>query len=334
MTLPHRGSGRDWRTALSKLDPATAQAPITLQAAQLLLARGLYADAEAAYRDFLARFPDHAPGLRALAMFLRRYGRDGEAAGLLARAVRIEVARLDLPEAERPAVEQFMLAAERCGPPPTASPAGFVANLFDTNADQFEPLLRGSLRYRAPELLSAAVARLVGATPLGLDVLDLGCGTGLAGEVFRPVARRLDGVDLSQGMLDQAAAKGVYDRLVAADLVAYLDQAEHSYELVVAADVFVYLGDLAPVFAACRRVLRAGGLLAFTVEAGEEPGFHLRPTRRYAHHRDYLTRTADDAGFDVCSLHETWTRFDALHPVASYVCVLSPDVSVKSGDKK
>src|SRR5207302_1633468 len=102
-----------------------------------------------------------------------------------------------------------------------------------------------------------------------LDVLDLGCGTGLAGELFRPLSRRLDGVDLSPRMLAQAATRGVYDRLAAGDLLTHLGGTGDRYHLVLAADVFVYLGDLAPVFAAARLVLRAGGWLAFTVEASD-----------------------------------------------------------------
>src|SRR5262249_34211053 len=160
---------------------------------------------------------------------------------------------------------------------------------------------------RAPELLLGAVSRVAGRALRDLDVLDLGCGTGLAGEQFRPAARRLDGVDLSPKMLAQAAAKGGYDRLTAGDLVAHLGGIGDRYHLIIAADVFVYLGDLVPVFAAARRALRAGGWLAFTVEAGDGADYHLQPVRRYAHPRGYLTRAADATGFIVRCLEETST---------------------------
>jgi predicted TPR repeat methyltransferase len=323
MPPANRESGRDWRSAVAAFNPAAARAPVTLHAAQLLLAHGRSAAAEAALREFLDRFPDHHAALLSLGMLLRRLGRRDEAGDLLVRAASAEAGRMVLPPGEREAVEGFLSAADRCGPRPAQAPAAYVTALYDETADRFDTLLREHLAYRGPELLFEAVSRVAGGAPRGLDVLDLGCGTGLAGAVFRPVARQLDGVDLSPGMLAWAAARGVYDRLTAGDLVAHLGGLCRRYDLILAAEVFIYLGDLSPVFAAARRALRAGGWLAFTVEAGDGDDYSLQAVRRYAHPRGYLTRAAEATGFRVCCLEETSTRTEALQPVPSFVCVLA-----------
>jgi predicted TPR repeat methyltransferase len=132
-----------------------------------------------------------------------------------------------------------------------------------------------------------------------IDVLDLGCGTGLCGPLLRPVARRLTGVDLSPGMLDKARERGLYTELECVELTEYLSRRHAEFDLIVAADVFVYVGDLAPVFSAVRRTLRDGGRFAFSVEAAEVREFELSSTRRYRHSRAYVERLAAESGFVI-----------------------------------
>ncbi len=294
--------------------------PPSLHAAQLLLARGRHDEAAAELRAFLARSPDHHQALVTLGRLLQRLGRGAEAADILGRAARAEAAAF----ASGAGVEEFLAAAVLGGPPPDKAPAAYIAASFDDFADGFDDHLRDA-GYCGPELLLAAVSRVAGGPLEDLDVLDLGCGTGLVGEAFRPLARRLDGVDLSPKMLAKAAAKGVYDRLAVGDLVSYLDGAADRYDLVLSADVFIYIGDLAPSFAAARRVLRPGGRLAFTVEAGDGEEYVLHPNRRYTHPRAYLLRTAAAAGFAVRELSEATKRTEARHPVRSFVGVLAAE---------
>lgn len=323
MTPSARPNDRDWRAALKAFDPAAARAPVTLHAAQLLQTRGLNAQAEAALREFLERVPDHHAGLLALASLLRRLGRADEAAAFMARAAQAEAAQRDVPVAEREQVAEFFVAAERSGPTPERAPAAYVAALFDEFADHFDAQLRDKLAYRGPELLLEALTRPSDGPLANLDILDLGCGTGLAGETFRHAARRLDGVDLSPKIIAQAEAKKVYDRLDVGDITTHLNACDDCYDLILAADVFVYLGDLAPVLTATRRVLRDDGRLAFTVEAIDEGDFLLHENRRYAHSRDYLVRTAASAGLAVRYLEESSTRMQAQRPVRSFLCVLA-----------
>src|SRR5205823_1798095 len=118
-------------------------------------------------------------------------------------------------------------------------PPSTMVALFDGYAEKFDEHLTGQLRYRCPELLHEAVARLNPGA--GLNVLDLGCGTGLCGPLFRPLAATLTGVDLSPGMIDKARRRGVYDRLDLEDLVTALRRAPGAVDLLLAADVLVYV---------------------------------------------------------------------------------------------
>lgn len=294
--------------------------PVTLQDVQSLLSRGSSTAAVEAYREFLCREPNHTAAWNGLALLLRRLGRAEEAEAAAAEAARTEAAKYEDPAA----VQRFLAAAGRAGETPDTAPATFVTKLFDDAAEHFESLLKHDLSYRGPELLLEAVTRVLGVPPRNLDILDLGCGTGLAGGVFGAAARRLDGVDLSSKMLEQAAAKRVYDSLARADVVEHLARTPERYDLILAADVFIYVGGLAPVFAAARRVLRPGGLLAFTTEVmdSESADLQLQAVRRYAHSRGYLTRTATEAGFAIPSLEEAALRTESTRPVRAWIAVM------------
>jgi predicted TPR repeat methyltransferase len=155
-------------------------------------------------------------------------------------------------------------------------------------------------------------------------LLDLGCGTGLAGAAFRGVCARLTGVDLSEAMVAKAAAKNLYDCLASVDLADFLEQEagrEAKYGLVIAADVFVYVNELSPIFAAVARVTAPGGLFAFTAETHAGSGVKLLPTLRYAHAEHHLRVLLGAAGFSVSHLKETSVRSEKGRPVESLVVV-------------
>jgi predicted TPR repeat methyltransferase len=189
------------------------------------------------------------------------------------------------------------------------SPA-YVRTLFDQYAPRFDEALKG-LAYGAPARLREAVER---AWPnASFDhMLDLGCGTGLAGAAFRPRVRRLAGVDLSPAMVAQARAKRIYDRLDTDDLLQFLTaETGHTYDLIIAADVFVYLFDLAPVAAAVARVLGPNGLFGFTVEAHQGEGVELGAKLRYRHSAEHVRGAIAAAGLRLLELSRVATRTEA-----------------------
>ncbi len=133
-----------------------------------------------------------------------------------------------------------------------------------------------------------------------LDVLDAGCGTGLSGPLLRSTARFLAGVDLSSEMLAKARARNVYDELVQAELVAFMESRPLGFDIVNCADTLVYIGALEQVMVAARRCLRRKGVFAFTVEALSEEiliPFKLAMTGRYVHSGSYVRETMESAGF-------------------------------------
>jgi predicted TPR repeat methyltransferase len=198
-----------------------------------------------------------------------------------------------------------------------------VRRLFDEHAQKFEKSLLEHLDYRGPAILHAAVAAVCRAAGRPLHfaaTLDLGCGTGLAGVAFRPATDRLTGVDLSPGMIEQARAKGVYDGLEVADLLHAL-ATEDRFDLVLAADVFVYVPDLVPVAAAVARRLAADGLFAFTLETHAGDGVLLGHTLRYAHGQAHVRDALTRAGLAVAHFEEACCRTEKGVPVDGLVVV-------------
>ncbi len=198
----------------------------------------------------------------------------------------------------------------------------YVRRLFDQHAPDFDKALVERLDYRGPQLLLDAV-RTHSVTPLRLgSVLDLGCGTGLGGAVFRPYCDRLVGVDISPGMVEQARVKGLYDRLAVGELVEFLAaETSAQHDLALAADVFVYCSDLAPIADAAAMVLTPGGLFAFTVETHDGDGVQLQGTLRYAHGADHVRAAIQSAGLQVVQLTEASTRTEKSTPVAGLLAV-------------
>jgi len=206
--------------------------------------------------------------------------------------------------------------------PPEPMPKGYVRTLFDGYASGFDAALTEGLNYRAPELLLRAV-QAAGRTKFG-SLLDLGCGTGLAGAAFRPFCDWLVGVDLSPAMLAQARAKGLYDRLAEGDVVGFLgaEAAVHAhYHLILAADVFMYLDDLAAVLKAAAAVLAPSALVAFSVETHDGDGVMLRDTLRYAHGAAHVRAALEAAGLTLVSLDSASTRTEKNVPVPGLIVV-------------
>lgn len=197
-----------------------------------------------------------------------------------------------------------------------------VSQLFDSHAGSFDRRL-ADLGYRAPALLQAAVAARLGAAGARPGVVcDAGCGTGLCGSWLRGHATALEGVDLSQGMLDLAHERGLYDRLERAEITAWLAAHPNRYALLVAADVLCYFGDLAPFAHAARAALAPGGLLAFTVEHDAEPGrlgYQLQLNGRYRHGEEAVKRWLEDAGFANIVIEPAHLRLEAGAPVRGMV---------------
>lgn len=198
------------------------------------------------------------------------------------------------------------LYAAATGASTVRAPEGYVTNLFDEVAQQFEHHLVNELEYQVPEALANLVR-----TELDADafVIDLGCGTGLVGKALIGSGAKLTGVDLSARMLEIAAQRGAYAKLEQGELVDVLTRIPAgSARAVLSADVFIYIGDLAAVFAAVARVLAPQGLFAFSVEGLESGSYQLQPTGRYAQSPAYLRALAAQCGLVERSMASTRIR--------------------------
>lgn len=198
----------------------------------------------------------------------------------------------------------------------------FVRALFDQYADRFDQHLVGKLGYGVPGRLREALGRLGTGEGAGLRVLDAGCGTGLMGVEARGLAGTLAGFDLAPRMVEKARARGVYDRLWVGELVEAFQAEPGAWDLLLAADVLVYLGDLDPVMRAAATALVPGGRFAFSVERAGGTGFLLQDSRRYAHSEEHVRATAETAGFAVELLEPIVPRHDRGKPLDGLLVVL------------
>ncbi len=193
----------------------------------------------------------------------------------------------------------YMLAA-LTGSNRDSAPRGYVRDLFDSYADNFEKNLTDELGYNSPDLLREIAGKLLGPGQLFQRGADLGCGTGLVGSRFRDIAKHMIGIDLSGKMLDKAAAKGVYNELHCGDINEFLDEYDGSFDLLVAADVLIYQGDLDPFFKSVDGCVEPNGYLLFSIEKLLGPGIrHLQASGRYAYSREYLFGLAENYGYSV-----------------------------------
>ncbi|MDO9468560.1 MAG: tetratricopeptide repeat protein [Thiobacillus sp.] len=255
---------------------------------------------EAALRAFdrvLEIDPRAAAAWSARGGVLRDLGRLDEAAPCFEQAI----ARGADPE-----LHAYYLAAVRGSGGPAAPPRAYVETLFDQYSVDFQSHLVDQLQYRGHEWL---LRPLIASRPRWRNVLDLGCGTGLCGPLVAPFADAIDGVDLSAAMLAQARALGVYRELIHEDLTTFLARTDRRADLVLAADVFIYVGALDAVFGAVRRLLEPGGCFAFTVElTPDSDDFRLLPSLRYAHSEAYVRRLAGTHGFRLRELQRAPLR--------------------------
>jgi len=219
---------------------------------------------------------------------------------------------------------KFYLAAAKAtdAPQPTVPPPAYIATLFDGYAEQFDQHLVKTLEYRVPQSLLEAAKR-TGRERFDV-VVDAGCGTGLCGEVFRPIAGRLVGVDVAPKMIEKSRQRGVYDELILGRLEDAL-RARSEVDLILAADVLNYVGELKAVFDAVGAALWQEGYFLFSIEkptSEEGEGLILRRTRRYAHSRGYIERLARDAGMELVETTDAVIRMDHGKPLEGYIGVV------------
>lgn len=207
----------------------------------------------------------------------------------------------------------------------SAAPAEYVSELFDQYASYYNEHVKNKLDYQVPKLLRQAISKFLTEHSKPQNILDLGCGTGMCGVYFRDLADFLVGVDLSPGMLHQAKTLGAYDGLCRCDILQVIPGYNRAvFDLVLAADVLVYIGDLESLFSIVKGALRNNGKFAFTIEKlDSEQDFALQSTGRYAHSGKYVQKLCEKFKFKIEMQDHIVLRQQDDLPIHGYLFVLS-----------
>lgn len=206
----------------------------------------------------------------------------------------------------------------------TRCPPGYMRNLFDGFAPHYDQTMLQGLGYRAHLHLRTLADRVFPADAGPVRILDLGCGTGLVADAFKNLVRggRLDGIDIAPKMIEAARARGLYNDLILGDLEAVLHTPGRSYDLALAADTMIYIGDLKPTFTGVAKRLDPGGFYIFAVESKDGEGWEQTAANRFRHGESYVRATAAKAGLDVVDIMPCVLRYESNAPVAGITVAL------------
>lgn len=262
---------------------------------------------------------------------LYKRARDLEDAGAFAEAELIYLQALELDPDDHAGVS-IRIASMGRGVTPRVAPPAYVSTLFDQHAEVFEHILVRQLSYSVPFKLAELLEELY-KDRIFTNLLDLGCGTGLIGETLYEKTLHRTGVDLATNMVKVADEKGDYDSLFVGDIFNFLNSEMNlSWELITAADVLPYIGELEQFFALIKESLKPSGVFAFSTELLaselEHPhtiGFKVGGYQRYAHSRNYIEASLAQAGLYVKHREEIIIRNEQNNPIIGdiYIAELS-----------
>ena len=206
---------------------------------------------------------------------------------------------------------------------PANANAKYVSDLFDQYAEFYNQHVTEKLEYKVPQLLRQIVSKHLQHNTKALNILDVGCGTGLCSIYFRDLAAKMVGIDLSIAMLQQAHTLKAYDALCCGNVLQAIPGSNTNFfDLVIAADVLVYCGELAEIFANCRKALTNAGLFAFSVEKLTTGSYQLQTSGRFAHEGRYITELSAQYNFVVIDCKEIILRQSQAQPVSGIIYLL------------
>ena len=202
-------------------------------------------------------------------------------------------------------------------------PPAFMRNLFDDFASHYDDTMLEKLQYRAHQHLRTLADRVL-SRPAPWRILDLGCGTGLVGDAFKDLAAggHLAGLDIAEKMLEATQRRGIYNELILGDLETVLHGPGPAFELILAADTMIYLGDLAPTFSGVAKRLEPEGFYIFAVESMADGEWLQTPANRFRHNIEYIKAEAERAGLVFVDAMDCTLRFEANTPVAGLAVAL------------
>ena len=200
-------------------------------------------------------------------------------------------------------------------------PKEYIKNLFNDYAERFDDSLVEKLQYKLPFIIKEFIIELSNTTSKFKKVIDLGCGTGLAGRSLIEFSDNLTGIDLSENMIKKAKKLDIYDSLIVGDIVEQLELSEEKYDLFVALDVFIYIGDLTSIFNAVRKRGNKNSCFIFSIETQTDEGYSLLKSSRYGHSDDYILDVSSD-GFKFVNSQSVVLRKEGNNSIDGKVYIL------------
>jgi predicted TPR repeat methyltransferase len=224
---------------------------------------------------------------------------------------------------------QHLLTSLRDDAAPARVPNECIHQLYQRFSAYYESNMCDELGYEGPIHLRTAIDQALG-DRRRLSILDLGCGTGLAGLAVADRASRLVGIDLSPEMIEQARQQGIYDELHVAEVTAWLGEATEHFDMIIACDTLIYFGDLRQVIIPAARRLAANGVIAFSVERADSGTFHLTDNGRFVHHPDHILAAARASNMNVTGQAEAFLRMEYGQRITGIYVTLRPDLPPNS----
>lgn len=269
-----------------KLEPKNAE--IHYNIGSIFQDIGSFENAVDAYSAAISLQCDYVDAWYNLGLTFRSQGNNAEAIQSFKKTIHLEP---DHPEANH-------LLSALLGKTTKNAPKEYIERLFNSAANSFEDTLLGNLDYKIPKIITMLI-REENSYKNFDSTLDLGCGTGLVGRELEGTSQFIDGVDLSQSMLKKALEKKSYRNLINADVLEYLRKAHLDYDYFVAADVFIYVGDLSELFDLISSRNERTGKLVFSTEHSEIKGYHLEKSGRYSHSKSYIEALCKKYRFSI-----------------------------------
>lgn len=228
-------------------------------------------------------------------------------------------------EPDNPQIKH-MIAALGIAPPPEVADKQYIKNLYDEYATSYDKHLSVTLKSKTPELVYNATIKHAGDRNTNRIILDLGCGTGICGKLFKPHASTLNGVDLSEEMIKQAKEKNIYTTLFTSDIIDFFNTNSLKYDFIVSSDVIIYIGNLTTLFKLVKSALNPDGLFVFSVESAKDSNedYTLGTTGRYQHSHKYISSLSEEFDFTILSSNQETLRKQNNKNVSGRIYVLSP----------
>jgi len=218
---------------------------------------------------------------------------------------------------------RFMLASLGCGAMPDRAPEALLDKLYKERAGTWTSC-------RGTELVADKLMQSISCLE-NPNILDAGCGTGYIGELVHNLAIPIDGIDMSNFMLQKARHKGVYKNLFHGDMVSFMAERPEHYDVVTCAATLIHFGDLHKVFEAAAITLRDNGCFIFSLfknEKNEEDVVigtiddDYASGGCYAHSHGHVIRSATASGFMVEQLETDVHEYHKQQPIMGLIVVL------------